>query len=124
VDVTSRTITVRARNANTNGKLRPGAFAHITVQLSKVPTALMIPTEALIPDIQGQKVLVIKNGKAVSARVETGIRTNTEVELTSGVQPGDTVITTGLLAAPRRHGREGRTAGTERNDRGNRQFSH
>jgi membrane fusion protein (multidrug efflux system) len=97
VDVTSRTITVRARNANTNGKLRPGAFAHITVQLSKVPTALMIPTEALIPDIQGQKVLVIKNGKAVSARVETGIRTNTEVELTSGVQPGDTVITTGLL---------------------------
>lgn len=97
VDVASRTITVRAHNSNTNGKLRPGAFAHIVVELSKVPSALLIPTEALIPDIQGQKVLLIKGGKAVSARVETGIRTNTEVELTTGVQPGDTVITTGLL---------------------------
>ncbi|MEO5586006.1 MAG: efflux RND transporter periplasmic adaptor subunit [Flavobacteriales bacterium] len=97
VDVTSRTITVRAHNPNANGKLRPGAFAHIVVELSKVPKALMIPTEALIPDIQGQKVLLIKGGKATSARVETGIRTNTEVELASGVQPGDTVIITGLL---------------------------
>ena len=97
VDATSRTITVRAHNPNSNGKLRPGAFAHIIVELSKVPSALMIPTEALIPDIQGQKVLLIKGGKATSARVETGIRTNSEVELTKGVQPGDTVITTGLL---------------------------
>ncbi len=97
VDVASRTITVRAHNPNTNGKLRPGAFAHIILQLSKVPSALLIPTEALIPDIQGQKVLLIKNGKATSARVQTGTRTNTQVELTAGVQPGDTVITTGLL---------------------------
>lgn len=97
VDATSRTITVRARAPNAKGALRPGAFAHIIVELSKVPSALMIPTEALIPDIQGQKVLLIKGGKATAARVETGIRTNTEVELSSGVQPGDTVITTGLL---------------------------
>jgi membrane fusion protein (multidrug efflux system) len=97
VDLGSRTITMRARNPNSNGKLRPGAFAHITVELNKETAALTIPTEALIPDIQGQKVLLIKGGKAVSARVETGIRTNTRVQLTKGVEPGDTVITTGLL---------------------------
>lgn len=97
VDMASRTIGMRARNPNANGKLRPGSFAHIVVQLAHVPSALMIPTEALIPDIQGQKVLLIKNGKATSARVRTGIRTNTQVQLTEGVQPGDTVITTGLL---------------------------
>jgi len=97
VDMASRTISMRAHNPNGNGKLRPGAFAHISVELSKEPAALTIPTEALIPDIQGQKVLLIKGGKAISARVETGIRTNTQVQLTKGVQPGDTVITTGLL---------------------------
>ena len=97
VDPASRTIGVRARNSNANGALRPGSFVRVTVELAHVADALMIPTEALIPDIQGQKVLLIKGGKAVSARVHTGIRTNTDVQLVEGVQPGDTVITTGLL---------------------------
>ena len=97
VDMLSRTVSVRARNPNTQGRLRPGSFAHIRVELAHEPNALMIPTEALIPDIEGQKVLLIKGGKAASARVQTGIRTNTEVQLIAGVQPGDTVITTGLL---------------------------
>ncbi|MEO8733782.1 MAG: efflux RND transporter periplasmic adaptor subunit [Flavobacteriales bacterium] len=114
VDMDSRTISMRARNPNSNGKLRPGSFAHITVQLAKEAAALTIPTEALIPDIQGQKVLVIKNGKATSARVETGIRTNTQIQLTKGVQPGDTVITTGLLQL--RDGMEVKAAPPETND--------
>ena len=97
VDVDSRTIGVRALNDNTDGRLRPGSFVRVNLELAHVPDALMIPTEALIPDIQGQKVLLVKGGKAVSARVETGIRTNNEVQLTAGVQAGDTVITTGLL---------------------------
>jgi membrane fusion protein (multidrug efflux system) len=97
VDPASRTIGARARAANTNGRLRPGSFAHITAELSHVPDAMMIPTEALVPDIQGQKVLLIKGGRATSARVQTGLRTSTEVQLISGVQVGDTVITTGLL---------------------------
>jgi membrane fusion protein (multidrug efflux system) len=97
VDPATRTIGARARTTDPDGRLRPGAFAHITVELGQVPQALLIPTEALIPDIQGQKVLLIRNGKAASARVQTGIRTNTEVELIGGVQPGDTVIVTGLL---------------------------
>jgi len=82
--------------------------------LAKEPHALMIPTEALIPDIQGQKVLLIKGGKAVSARVHTGIRTNTQVQLTDGVQPGDTVITTGLLQL--REGMAVKAAPPEAND--------
>ena len=97
VDPVSRTIGVRALNPNANGHLRPGAFVRVNVALSHVNDALMIPTEALIPDIQGQKVLLIKGGKAVSRRVHTGIRTNTEVQLVQGVEAGDTVITTGLL---------------------------
>lgn len=98
VDATTRTVKVRARTHNRGGRLLPGAFAKVDVRLERMNDALVVPAEALVPDIQGQKVLLMKGGKAVSARVQTGIRTAEEVQLTSGVQPGDTVIVSGLLA--------------------------
>ncbi|MFT3885473.1 MAG: efflux RND transporter periplasmic adaptor subunit [Flavobacteriales bacterium] len=99
VDASSRSIRVRARTNNHAGRLSPGAFAHVSVRLDRLPDALMVPTEAVVPDIQGQKVLLIKNGLVKSARVTLGTRQENSVQLTSGVAVGDTVITTGLLAA-------------------------
>ncbi len=98
VDAVTRTVKVRARCGNKEGRLIPGAFAKVDVRLEKLTDALVVPAEALIPDIQGQKVLLMKGGQAVSARVQLGIRNATSVQLTSGVQPGDSVIVTGLLA--------------------------
>ncbi len=98
VDPTTRTVRVRARSQNPDGRLMPGAFAKVDVRLETIPDALTIPAEGLIPDIQGQKVMVMKGGKAQSVRVEIGIRTENEVQLISNVQPGDTVITSALLA--------------------------
>lgn len=98
VDAATRTVKVRARTGNAHGRLIPGAFARVQVRLQRIPDALVIPAEALIPDIQGQKVLLMKGGTAVSARVQLGLRTAERVQLTSGVQPGDSVIVTGLLA--------------------------
>lgn len=98
VDAATRTVKVRARSANKDGRLIPGAFAKVDVRLDRINDALVIPAEALIPDIQGQKVLLMKGGKAVSARVQLGNRSANSVQLTSGVQAGDSVIVTGLLA--------------------------
>lgn len=98
VDQSTRTVRLRARTPNPHGRLVPGAFAKVQVKLATMPDALVIPAEALIPDIQGQKVMVMKGGKAQSVRVEIGIRTENEVQLISNVQPGDTVITSALLA--------------------------
>lgn len=98
VDLSTRSIKVRARSQNPNGRLIPGAFARVDVKLETIPDALTIPAEALIPDIQGQKVMVMKNGQAKSVRVDIGIRTENMVQLISNVQPGDTVITSALLA--------------------------
>ena len=98
VDATTRTVKVRARSDNKSGHLLPGSFAKVDVRLERITDALVVPAEALIPDIQGQKVLVIKDGKAVSLRVKTGIRSANSVQLTSGVQVGDSVLITGLLA--------------------------
>ena len=98
VDPTTRTVKVRARSDNKAGHLLPGSFAKVDVRLERITDALVVPAEALIPDIQGQKVLVIKNGKATSLRVKTGIRSANTVQLTSGAQAGDSVLVTGILA--------------------------
>jgi membrane fusion protein (multidrug efflux system) len=41
--------------------------------------------------------VLVKNGKAVFQDVETGIRTSNTVEITSGVQLGDTIVVSGVL---------------------------
>jgi membrane fusion protein (multidrug efflux system) len=51
----------------------------------------------LIPELNSQKLFVIKNGVVTEVRVPTGIRTNEKVQILDGVAPGDTVLTTGLL---------------------------
>lgn len=98
VDLATRSIKVRARCANPGGRLVPGSFAKVDVRLETIPDALTIPAEALVPDIQGEKVMLMRGGKAHSVRVHVGIRTETSVQLISNVQPGDTVITSALLA--------------------------
>ncbi len=63
----------------------------------KIDNAILIPSEALIPDISGQKVFIYRDGKAIPQQVETGTRTDKNVQLTAGVSVGDTIITSGML---------------------------
>ena len=97
VDPTMRTLKIRARCANPAGKILPGAFARIGLKLDKDSLGLMIPTEALIPDLKGQKVFLCKNGVASPQKVKTGIRTETRVQITEGLNPGDSVVVRGLM---------------------------
>jgi len=92
----TRTITVRALCAN-DGSLRDGSFANITVDLGSVQNALLIPTQALIPVLTGQQVFLAHRDSAFSQPVQTGLRNDTSIEITEGLKPGDTVITTGIL---------------------------
>ncbi|MBI2269753.1 MAG: efflux RND transporter periplasmic adaptor subunit [Bacteroidetes bacterium] len=97
IDQATRTIQLRALAANPTGKLFPGAFAKIQLPLKKISNAIMIPTEAIIPVLKGKKVFVCKNGKAQQLNVETGIRTDSLIQVINGLQAGDSVITTGIM---------------------------
>jgi geranylgeranyl pyrophosphate synthase len=66
-------------------------------ELSQINDAKMIPAEALIQELQGQKVFVLKSGMAKMRKVKTDIRTETEVQIVEGVEIGDTVFTSGIL---------------------------
>ena len=97
IETASRTLTLRARADNPDGMLLPGSFANIELPLSEVKNALLVPSEAIIPVQNGKKVFITENGKAKEAKVETGTRTEKDVLVTAGVDPGDTVLTTGIM---------------------------
>ncbi len=97
IDPVTRTVKVRAKSNNDKGMLIPGAFAKVELILEKVENAIVIPAQAVIPEMQGQKVFLVKDGKAKSTPVELGIRTDADTEIISGIASGDTLAVTGLL---------------------------
>lgn len=94
---TTRSVLLRARASNIEKRLLPGAYAYVDVTLDDVSDALLIPTNAIIPGLNEQSVFVLENGKAVTRKVTTGIRLDREIQIIDGLEPGETVITSGLL---------------------------
>jgi membrane fusion protein (multidrug efflux system) len=92
----SRDLQVRATVANIKGLL-PGAFAEVSLALGNNASALLIPNQAIIPQARDKKVILCKNGKAKFVVVKTGVRQAGMIEITEGIQAGDTVCTTGIL---------------------------
>ncbi|HVI46847.1 MAG TPA: efflux RND transporter periplasmic adaptor subunit [Chitinophaga sp.] len=97
IDLTTRTVRLRAMVPNNSGTLFPGSFAKVQIALKNLPDAIMIPSQAVIPGTRDKKVIVADSGRAKFVVVETGIRTESNVQITNGLKPGDTVITTGIL---------------------------
>jgi membrane fusion protein (multidrug efflux system) len=58
----------------------------------------MVPSDAVIPIIDGQKLFVARAGVVEERMVETGAREGVMIEITSGLAANDTVIVSGLLA--------------------------
>ncbi|GAA4310840.1 efflux RND transporter periplasmic adaptor subunit [Compostibacter hankyongensis] len=99
IDVTTRTVRVRARCANSSGALTPGSYANVHISFKEIPDALMIPTQALVPTTRESQVVLIKGGKARFVTVYTGLRTADKIQITRGVAAGDTVVTAGTMQA-------------------------
>ncbi|QHT66857.1 efflux RND transporter periplasmic adaptor subunit [Rhodocytophaga rosea] len=99
VDQNTRSLFIRAIANNEDKKLLPGSSATVEVSLNEIRNTVMIPSKALIPSLEGNSVLTIENGKAAKTIVEVGLRTSMSVQITKGLQPGDSVMTTNILRA-------------------------
>ena len=97
VNLATRNMTVRALLENNNAN--PGSFVKVQVKSGLNKRAIMIPTNALIPDDKNNQVVLVKNGTASFVNVTTGIRLANNVEVTAGIKEGDTVVITGVLFA-------------------------
>ncbi len=96
VDPTTRTVLVKARLANPDGKLRSGMFANLDVILQVHERAVVIPETALMLEGQTTSVFVVNAENLVEPRnVTTGVRLPDGVEIVTGLRPEETVITEG-----------------------------
>ena len=93
INTVSRNIKVRA--LLTKGLIHPGAFVKVLLDQSR--KGIMVPSNAIIPDALSNQVVVVQNGRANFVNVETGLRNANLVELTRGINPGDSIIVSGML---------------------------
>lgn len=97
IELTTRAIVLRALYPNKKEELKSGRYAAVSLQLSQINNAIAIPTEALIPEMEGETVFVYRKGKAMSVKVETGLRTEALIQIVDGLKFGDTLLTSGIL---------------------------
>ncbi len=94
----TRSLTVRATVMGADPALIAGTFAKVQLSFDPDPNAILIPTQAVLPQARGKKVILYKGGTAIFADVTTGVRDSARVQILDGVKPGDTVVVTGLLS--------------------------
>lgn len=95
----SRTRQVLVEVNNAGGELLAGSYAKVNVTMQAgVAKSIPIPAEAFTLDKDGAYVFVATGGKAKIKHVQTGLRTPITVDVTGGLDEGDTVITSGLIS--------------------------
>ncbi len=94
----NRSLRIRAAVTTKDPTLIPGAFAKVNIDFGKDDKALLIPSQAVIPGARNKQVILYKGGIAKFVVVSTGVRDSAQVQITNGLNVGDTVITTGLLS--------------------------
>jgi len=99
----TRNVTVQALLPNPDRALRPGMYVTAALELPVQQGALLVPATAIQTSAQGDSIIVIRGnnarvgGKAEVVPVQTGRRVGNDVVVTSGIRPGDVIVTEGQL---------------------------
>lgn len=94
----NRSLKVHAVVENTDKNITAGSFATVAFDMGDNKDAIMIPTQAVIPEARDKKVITYNGGRADFKVITTGTRDSAKVEILNGLSLGDTIITTGLLS--------------------------
>jgi len=94
----TRSLMVRSIVQSKDDKLLPGAFAKVQLNFDPSPNAILVPTQAIVPQARGKKAIVYRSGVAKFVDVKTGVRDSSRVQITEGLKAGDTIVVTGLLS--------------------------
>ena len=97
IEENTRSLAVRALVKGNEPELFPGAFARVKIVLGKNENALMIPNNSIVPQGRKKLIYLFRDNKAISTEITTGVRDSTNIQVLTGINKGDTVITTGLL---------------------------
>jgi multidrug efflux system membrane fusion protein len=98
VDAKTGTINLKGEFANTDARLWPGEFVNTTLVLREHPGAILVPSQAVQTGQQGSFVFVVQpDMKATIRPVVIGESIDNQTVVTSGLKPGETVVTDGQL---------------------------
>lgn len=97
IDPVTHTLTVRALYDNSKGASLAGRYASVNLEKQRIEDAIIVPSEAIVPEMGVDKLYLYKSGKAQPVSVVTGIRTDGAVQIVDGIRQGDTVIVSGTL---------------------------
>ena len=95
VDTESRSATVRVHVTNAGARLKTGMFAQGEIQTGVRKDAIVVPSAAVYREDRSQKdsyVFVVENGKAARRAVRIGRETDSMLEITEGLRPGDVLV--------------------------------
>jgi RND family efflux transporter MFP subunit len=96
---TSRMVDVTAEIRNPTDRLRPGAFAEVTVPVGAAKDAPVIPQTAVRPSERGFLAYVVERGLARERVLTLGLRTPEGlVEVRSGLSPAESLVVRGAEA--------------------------
>jgi RND family efflux transporter MFP subunit len=93
IDQSSRTLLAEVDVANATGEILPGAYAEVHLKLPSAASTVTIPVTSLIFRSEGLRVGVVRNGHAVMVPIILGRDFGTEVEVVSGLDGSEKVIT-------------------------------
>ncbi|MGH9353153.1 MAG: efflux RND transporter periplasmic adaptor subunit, partial [Terriglobia bacterium] len=96
IDQTTGTLRLKAVFTNQDELLFPNEFVNVRIETETLRNAVVIPTAALQSGSQGNYVFVVRPDNTVAIEpVQTVLTQGNSVVISSGVQPGDTVVTDG-----------------------------
>lgn len=96
IDPKSRALQVRLRFDNPDEQLKPNMYVSVEIAAEPRENALAVPREALIRTGRSERVVAaLSGGRFLPVEVQTGIESGSYVEVTSGLQEGDRVVTSG-----------------------------
>jgi len=88
----NRTLTIEAEVPNPAGTLRPGSFSRAEIVIAADQPAVFVPASSIVVFAGIEKVLTVRDGKALERRVVTGRREKDRVEIVEGLKSGDPVV--------------------------------
>ena len=97
IDAATRALKVRAMVDNNNHSIFAGSYADVSLVLHS-ENSVVVPSMAIIAGLRGQTTYLVQNGKAKLIPVTIGIRTDSSVEVLTGLTVGDTIATSGIMA--------------------------
>jgi len=95
VDPATGTVKVTVEVRDRTRSLKPGMFARVNVVHDVHTNAMLVPKDAIIAEDRKSCVFVVRDSTAYRQTVETGYVNSSHIEVLSGVDPGDTVVTIG-----------------------------